>query len=137
MAPRLALLLFVLLFPTAALAQSAPLTDDQVLERGRSLTAQFYKVDLEPVWAACSEDLRAGLGGLDAFRSYRLQGIQAYGQEAKVLDEQVVTEDDLKAYVRVATFEKQPALAWYVIWGFDAEGQVVYFNIEFAGQVKP
>lgn len=122
---------------SSAFAQQNPITDAQILERGRLLTEQFYKVDLDPVWAACSDDLKTGLGGLEAFREYRLQGIQAYGQELKLLDEDVVTQEDVKFYVRAATFEKRPELAWYVIWAFDPKGLVVFFNIEFAGRVNP
>lgn len=123
--------------PLTAQAQQAPLTDDQVLERGRALTQQFYKVELEPVWKACSDDLRAALGGFEAFRNYRLQGVETYGEELKLYDEDVVNRDGLKLYVRIASFVKQPELVWFVIWGFDPQtGVVEDFGILYAGRVR-
>ncbi len=117
-----------------SIAKAEPLTDAQVTERGRALTEQFYKVDLDPVWAACSSDLQTRLGGLEAFRKYRLQGIESFGQELKIYDEGVVEQEGLKYYVRAASFQKRPELVWYVEWGFNAEtGVVEFFNIEFAG----
>ena len=118
-----------------ARAQPAPMTDDAVLERGRTLTARFYAVDLDPVWAAFSERLRGLVGGLEAFRAYRVRGVQDFGAELKLYDEGVVAQDGLKYYVRAASFEKRPDLVWYVIFGFDPDsGAVEYFNIEYAGQ---
>jgi hypothetical protein len=132
----LAALILSLATSLTAHAQQSPLTNEQILERGRTLTDQFYRVDLEPVWKACSEDLKAALGGLDAFRSFRLEGVEAYGDELKLYEEDVIEQDDLKFYVRAASFVKRPDLVWFVIWGFDpATGVVEYFNIEFAGRV--
>lgn len=124
----------VALFAFVGVAAAEPLTNPQVLERGRALTDQFYKVDLDPVWAACSADLQERLGGLESFRTYRLNGVQSFGQELKLYDEQIVDQDGLKYYVRAASFEKRPELVWYVVWGFDPDtGVVEFFTIEFAG----
>jgi hypothetical protein len=129
--------LIAVLVATLALfgiARAEPLTDAQVMDRGRALTQQFYKVDLEPVWAACSSDLQTRLGGLEAFRTYRLNGVETFGQELKLYDEGVFEQDGLKLYVRAASFEKRPELVWYVEWGFNTESGVVeFFNIEYAG----
>ncbi len=128
----IAVLVAVLAF--VGIAQAEPLTDAQVTERGRALTEQFYKVDLDPVWAACSADLQTRLGGLEAFREYRLNGIKTFGQELKLYDEGVVDQDGLKFYVRAASFDKRPEAVWYVEWGFNVEtGVVEFFNIEYAG----
>ena len=129
---RLLALLAVLAI--SGIAYGEPLTDAQVTERGRALTDQFYKVDLDPVWAACSDDLKTALCGLEAFRKYRLQGVESFGQELKLYDEGVVDQEKLKVYVRAASFEKRPELVWYVEWGFNIDtGVVEFFNIEFAG----
>jgi hypothetical protein len=126
--------LLVALIAFAGIARAEPLTDAQVTERGRALTEQFYKVDLDPVWAACSADLQTRLGGLEAFRNYRLSGVESFGQELKLYDEGVFDQDGLKFYVRAASFEKRPELVWYVAWGFNTESGVVeFFSIEFAG----
>jgi hypothetical protein len=88
----------VALIALAGIAQAEPLTDAQVTERGRALTEQFYKVDLDPVWAACSADLQTRLGGLEAFKAYRLNGVESFGQELKLYDEGVFDQDGLKFY---------------------------------------
>jgi hypothetical protein len=78
-------------------------------------------------------DLQVRTGGLEAFRTYRLRGIEVYGQELEMLEEEVLTRENIKGYVRTAVFEKRPNLVWYVICAFDETGAVAYFNIEFAG----
>ncbi len=110
-----------------------PMTDAQVLERGRKLVLDFYAVKLEDLFNLFTPDLQVRTGGLEAFRTYRLNGIEAYGQELEMLEEEVIVKDNLKAYVRTAVFEKRPNLVWYVICAFDETGAVAYFNIEFAG----
>jgi hypothetical protein len=110
-----------------------PMTDAQVLEQGRKLVLDFYAVKLEDLFTLFTPDLQVRTGGLEAFRTYRLNGIEAYGQELEVLEEEVLTRENLKGYVRTAVFEKRPNLVWYVICAFDETGAVAYFNIEFAG----
>ncbi len=118
----------------SVLQQAAnPMTDAQVLERGRKLVLDFYAVKLEGLFELFTPDLQVRTGGLEAFRAYRLRGIEVYGQELEMLDEQVLTRENLKGYVRTAVFEKRPDLVWYVICAFDETGAVAYFNIEFAG----
>jgi hypothetical protein len=110
-----------------------PMTDAQVLERGRKLVLDFYAVKLEPLFELFTPDLQVRTGGLEAFRNYRLMGIEVYGQELEMLEEEVITQDNVKGYVRTAVFEKRPNLVWYVICAFDETGAVAYFNIEYAG----
>ena len=110
-----------------------PMTDAQVLEQGRKLVLEFYAVKLEGLFELFTPDLQVRTGGLEAFRTYRLIGIEAYGQELEVLEEEVLIRENLKGYVRTAVFEKRPNLVWYVICAFDEKGAVGYFNIEFAG----
>jgi hypothetical protein len=110
-----------------------PMTDAQVLERGRKLVLDFYAVKLEDLFALFTPDLQVRTGGLEAFRTYCLRGIEMYGQELEMLEEEVISKDNLKAYVRTAVFEKRPNLVWYVICAFDETTAIEYFNIEFAG----
>jgi hypothetical protein len=118
----------------SALQQTVnPMTDAQVLEQGRKLVLDFYAVKLEDLFGLFTPDLQVRTGGLEAFRTYRLNGIEAYGQELEMLEEEVLTRENLKGYVRTAVFEKRPNLVWYVICAFDETGAVAYFNIEFAG----
>jgi hypothetical protein len=110
-----------------------PMTDAQVLEQGRKLVLDFYAVKLEGLFELFTPDLQVRTGGLEAFRTYRLRGIEMYGQELEMLEEEVISKDNLKAYVRTAVFEKRPNLVWYVICAFDETTAIEYFNIEFAG----
>jgi hypothetical protein len=110
-----------------------PMTDAQVLEQGRKLVLDFYAVKLEGLFELFTPDLQIRTGGLEAFRTYRLKGIEVYGQELEMLEEEVLTRENVKGYVRTAVFEKRPNLVWYVICAFDETGAVAYFNIEFAG----
>jgi hypothetical protein len=110
-----------------------PMTDAQVLERGQKLVLDFYAVKLEDLFELFTPDLQMRTGGLEAFRTYRLRGIEMYGQELEMLEEEVIAKDNLKAYVRTAVFEKRPNLVWYVICAFDETTAIEYFNIEFAG----
>jgi hypothetical protein len=110
-----------------------PMPDAQVLERGRKLVLEFYAVKLEGLFELFTPDLQVRTGGLEAFRTYRLRGIEMYGQELEMLEEEVISKDNLKAYVRTAVFEKRPNLVWYVTCAFDETTAIEYFNIEFAG----
>jgi hypothetical protein len=121
-----------------ALAQSGatPLTEAQVLERGRLLTYFFYAVNIEPVFNQFIPELQVGVGGLEAFRSYRQSGVEQFGDELKMLKEEVISENGVIGYVRTATFVKRSKVAWLVIFVFDPiSGAVVNFGIEFAGNL--
>jgi hypothetical protein len=112
------------------------LTDAQILERGRLLTYFFYAVNIEPVFNQFSPALQAGVGGLEAFRSYRQNGLDQYGEELKMLEEEVISENGVKGYFRTAVFAKRPKQVWNVIFVFDpVSGTVVNFGIEFAGNL--
>jgi hypothetical protein len=112
------------------------LTEAQVLERGRLLTYFFYAVNIEPVFNQFIPELQAGVGGLEAFRSYRQGGVEQFGDELQMLKEEVISENGVIGYVRTTTFVKRPKVAWSVIFVFDPiTGQVVNFGIEFAGNL--
>ncbi len=112
------------------------LTDAQILERGRLLTYFFYAVNIEPVFNQFIPELQAGVGGLEAFRAYRQGGVEQFGDELKMLKEEVVSENGVIGYVRTATFVKRPKVVWSVIFVFDPiSGAVVNFGIEFAGNL--
>ena len=112
------------------------LTDAQILERGRLLTYFFYAVNIEPVFNQFIPELQAGVGGLEAFRAYRQGGVEQFGDELKMLKEEVVSENGVIGYVRTTTFVKRPKVVWNVIFVFDpVSGAVVNFGIEFAGNL--
>ena len=112
------------------------LTEAQILERGRLLTYFFYVVNIEPVFNQFIPELQAGVGGLETFRAYCRAGVEQFGDELKMLKEEVVSENGVIGYVRTTTFVKRPKVAWNVIFVFDPiTGQVVNFGIEFAGNL--
>ena len=112
------------------------LTDAQILERGRLLTYFFYAVNIEPVFNQFIPELQAGVGGLEAFRAYRQGGVEQFGDELKMLKEEVVSQNGVIGYVRTTTFVKRPKVVWNVIFVFDpVSGAVVNFGIEFAGNL--
>jgi hypothetical protein len=112
------------------------LTDAQILERGRLLTYFFYVVNIEPVFNQFIPELQAGVGGLEAFRAYRQGGVEQFGDELKMLKEEVIAENGVIGYIRTTTFVKRPKVVWNVIFVFDPiSGAVVNFGIEFAGNL--
>jgi hypothetical protein len=130
-------------FASVAPGQSAsgqsgatPLTEAQILERGRLLTYFFYAVNIEPVFNQFIPELQAGVGGLEAFRSYRQGGLEQFGDELKLIKEEVIAQNRVIGYVRTTTFVKRPKMVWNVIFVFDpVSGAVVNFGIEFAGNL--
>jgi hypothetical protein len=115
---------------------ATPLTEAQVLERGRLLTYFFYAVNIEPVFNQFIPELQAGVGGLEAFRAYRQGGVEQFGDELKMLKEEVIAQNGVIGYVRTTTFVKRPKVVWSVIFVFEPiTGEVVNFGIEFAGNL--
>jgi hypothetical protein len=112
------------------------LTDAQILERGRLLTYFFYAVNIEPVFNQFIPELQAGVGGIGAFRLYRQNGLDQFGDELKMLEEEVIAQNGVIGYVRTTTFAKRPKQVWNVIFVFDPiSGVVVNFGIEFGGNL--
>jgi hypothetical protein len=121
---------------SASSQSSVKLSEAQILERGRLLTYFFYAVNIEPVFNQFIPELQAGVGGLEAFRSYRQGGVEQFGDELKLIKEEVISENGVIGYVRTAIFMKRPKVAWLVIFVFDPiTGEVVNFGIEFAGNL--
>jgi hypothetical protein len=128
--------LFVLGLGSGLAQDKTPLTDAQVLERGRELTKLFYAVEIKPVFASFSPELQNAVGGIEQFTAYRVNGVDQFGDELEILEEEVVTVEGLKGYVRTATFVKRPKVVWNVVFVFDpATGVVVNFGIEYAGNL--
>lgn len=116
------------------------------LARGRTLVQDFYRVRLDGLWQAFSEDLQTGWGSLEALRAFREAGLQRYGAEREVLRERTFTEGGVAYYVRTARFEGDPGSLWNMVIGFDAAGRVAVFGFvpeeeeapgELAGHLAP
>lgn len=112
---------------TAGLARTTP------LERGRHLARLFYGGQLDQVWAAFLPAVRSEWGSLSAFRAYRAEGAEAYGDEKSVLNERVTRDGGVTYYTRTATFERDPGNGWTLILGLDGEGNVQEFGVVDAG----
>ncbi len=113
-------------------AAPSPQGQKDAMARAQALVKSFYAVQVEPLWNAFTPDMQATWGSLDAFRAYRQAGVQEYGQEARVLKEEVTRQDDLTVYVRTAVFSGHPQEAWSVVVGFDPAGNVALFTIVLA-----
>jgi hypothetical protein len=132
----LSVLGFALTSAGSSQSGASKLTDAQILERGRLLTYFFYAVNIEPVFNQFIPELQAGVGGIEAFRSYRQGGVEQFGDELKLIKEEVIAQNGVIGYVRTATFVKRPKVVWSVIFVFDPiTGEVVNFGIEFAGNL--
>ena len=103
----LSVLGFVLTSFGSSQSGATQLTEAQTLERGRLLTYFFYAVNIEPVFNQFIPELQAGVGGLETFRAYRRAGVEQFGDELKMLKEEVVFENGVIGYVRTTTFVKQ------------------------------
>ncbi|MFC4454962.1 hypothetical protein [Deinococcus sonorensis] len=124
--------------PKAAPAPaSAPVAGEMALARGRQLVQWFYAQQLEPVWAAFLPSARQDFANdLAAFQSYRAAGIQNYGRETSLISERVLEDSGVQYYLRTARFERGPDVAWTLVFGLNAQGQVVQFGILNAGPVS-
>jgi len=109
---------------------STPVTQAErlALARGRTLVQDFYRVRLDGLWQAFSEDMQAGWGSLEALRAFREAGLQQYGAEQEVVRERTFMDGGAAFYVRSARFESDPQTLWNVVIGFDARGRVAVFG---------
>jgi hypothetical protein len=132
----LSVLGFALASAGSSQSGASKLTEAQILERGRLLTYFFYAVNIEPVFNQFIPELQAGVGGIEAFRSYRQGGVEQFGDELKLIKEEVISQNGVIGYVRTTTFVKRPKVVWSVIFVFEPiTGEVVNFGIEFAGNL--
>ena len=122
--------------PQTAASQTAPgaipaaSPTSAYLARGRQLTGWFYAQQIDRVWAAFLAPARAEWGNdVAAFKRYRQGGVQTYGAETRVLKEEVMQDGGVNYYLRTATFERGPRVAWTVVFGMDATGRVLEFAI--------
>lgn len=118
---------------------STPATEAEALAlaRGRTLVQDFYRVRLEGLWQAFSEDLQTGWGSPGALRAFREEGLQRYGEEQEVLRERTFTDGGVAYYVRSARFRGDPGTLWNVVIGFDPGGRVTVFGFTPEGEELP
>ncbi len=96
---------------------------------GRQLTEAFFAGDLQPLWDRMTSDMRNDAGGSVAgFRNFREKVAELAGEEAEVLDEEVLREQERTVYRRTSRFTKatEPMV---VQWALDRDGAIADFFI--------
>ncbi|GHF59691.1 hypothetical protein HNQ07_003832 [Deinococcus metalli] len=88
------------------------------LTRGRALMLEFYAVKLDGLWNAFTPDVQQQWGDLSGFRAFRQTGVQQYGRETQLVNEQTFTRAGESFYVRSAVFEGAPQQVWGLVIGF-------------------
>lgn len=127
MRPSLTITLAALLFGLAA-PVTAQAPDESPLERGRTLTRQFYDGDLTPIAALLDEQMTSLIGGEAGLRTFREQVAAQLGAEVEVLDESVTEASGNQVYRRLARFERYGGTV-AVTWAFTTDGRVSGFGI--------
>lgn len=97
-------------------------------ERGRALTQQFYRSELDALWDEMNPDMRASLGSKEQFATFRKQVDAQLGNEVKLLDEKAARAEPYQVYVRTAEFSKVKG-AVILQWAFGADGKIVGFVV--------
>lgn len=104
-------------------------TDNGTLEWGRQLTEAFFAGDLRPLWNRMNLEMQGAAGGsVEEFRSFRAEVAELVGEEREVLHEEVLRDQELDVYRRVAAFDKAPE-PMVVQWGLDENGAIADFFI--------
>ena len=124
----LTLALAALLLPAAGPSPS---------ERGRALTASFYKGEDAVVWDAFSDRMKSALGSVGTLKALRAKVEEQAGVESAILGEKVEKTNGYDVYLRTARFTKSETPV-SVCWTFGSTGQVDGFYIRPARrQVRP
>lgn len=111
---------------TTAPARSA--VEQAALIRGRALMLEFYAVRLGNLWTAFAPEVQEQWGSLAGFQAFREAGVQQYGQEQELVQEQTMTRAGETFYIRSAVFEGAPKQVWALVIGFTGQ-QVTTFTI--------
>ena len=99
------------------------------LELGRRFTEAFYAGELDPLWNRMILEMRDAAGGsVEELGSFREKVAELAGEEREVLHEEVLRDQELDVYRRVAVFDKatEPMV---VQWGLDENRAIADFFI--------
>jgi hypothetical protein len=113
--------------PTATLA-AAPPVDPVILERGRTLTSQFYKGETTTIWTKMSGEMKDALSTEANLQSFRQQVDGQLGAETKVIDEKTTAEGPFQVYLRTASFSKV-SMPVRVQWAMTPNGEIAGFFV--------
>lgn len=99
------------------------------LELGKELTEKFFAGDLEPLWNRMTLEMRDAAGGsMEEVRKFREKVSELVGEERELLHEEVLRDQELDVYRRVAVFDKATE-AMVVQWGLDQTRKIADFFI--------
>jgi murein DD-endopeptidase MepM/ murein hydrolase activator NlpD len=110
-----------------AAAQDEP--EAETLALGRQLTNAFFAGELEPLWSSMTAEMRDAAGGtIKEFETFRKKVDELAGQQTEVVHEEVLRDQELDVYRRVALFNKvtEPMV---IQWGLERGGAIADFFI--------
>jgi hypothetical protein len=118
----------LLAFTLAFAAVGATRADEETLELGRELTADFQKGRMQELWDRMTEEMRQAIGGPDALGEVRATLDGQSGAEAAVLAEDVTETQGLRVYQRIAehTEGDAPIVTQFAL---DADGRIAGFFV--------
>jgi len=111
---------------------ASPPPSTAVMDRGRELTALFYKGETGQIWSRMTPEMQNMLGSEEKLAAFRQQVDGQLGAETKVIDEKTTASAPYQIYLRTASFSKfgKPVA---IQWTLDANGQVAGFFVKPAG----
>jgi hypothetical protein len=114
----------VSLFSIPSQAQQAGTPE---FDQGRLFTEQFYRSELDTLYARFSPDMKAALSR-EALTQFHAQIAEQFGSEKAILDETVVPGVQYATYARIVTFEKF-ANPMSVTWVIGSDHNILGFSI--------
>lgn len=100
-----------------------------MLDLGRQFTDAFFGGDLEPLWHRMTPEMRNAAGGSVAeLRTFQQKVAELAGDEVKVVEEEVSSEEQLEVYRRTSLFTKMTE-PMVVQWALDEDRAIADFFI--------
>jgi hypothetical protein len=134
-ARRAAVCVSMVLLACTAAAALAQTPDSVVMERGRTLTQQFYAGQTDTIASAMNTEMFAAIGGGPGLASFREQLRAQVGEETEVVAEEVATSGVHRLYQRTARFSGFGGTL-SVVWTLDGDGRVAGFFVRPAQQPR-
>lgn len=97
-------------------------------QQGRTYTAWFYRGDFAPLWDRFSPEMKLTFPSPDALASFAGRTIDGLGAEQGAPEEQLVREDSVTVYSRIATFDRS-AHRVLLQWTLTRDGTVTGFML--------
>ena len=121
---RFLLIAIVMLFSTAMI-----LANDAVLAQGRERSHAFLEFDLVGIWDDMTPELQGLVGSIKDFETFRAAVAQDFGEETKILAEEVQPGDGGNMYLRTSKWSLVEAPV-VTQWTIAENQQVASFSIQ-------